>query len=188
MPMSRHFSRWFIATTATFLLLAACQGDTTSPSESSDGGGARLAGETPAGTPGDTARGTPGTPTPSPAGDSSHTPPPPSPPPSAIQLSVYVGVATPGPDTLHTTPAANARVSVFSRTYTRSTGPDTITATEKLVASSSTDALGKVSFDNLPAVGYRLEAVVEGRPAASIQIAPPYSATFVTWIIFRPTP
>jgi hypothetical protein len=171
--MIRHLSR-LAATSAILLLLAACQGDTTSPSESSDAGGTRSAGQTPAAAPDDTA----------------HTTPPPAPPASAIHLTVYVGIASPGPDTLHSTPAANARVAVLSRTFTRSTAPDTVTVTETLVASGITDVLGTASFDNLPAAGYRLEAVVDGRPGspASIQIAPPYASTVATSIIIRPSP
>jgi hypothetical protein len=188
MPMPRHFSfsRYFIATTATSLLFAACQGDTTAPNESS-GGGSRLAGQSPAAEPGDTARSAPATPAPSPSSDTGQTTPPAPPPATTIRLAVYVGIASPGADTLHSTPVANARVAVLSRTYSRSTGPDTLTVTETLVASGTTDALGNVSFGTLPAAGYRIEATVDGRPPANIQIAPPYSDEVSASIVFRPT-
>ena len=176
-----------VTTSAMLLLLAACQGDTTAPNESSDPGGARSAGQSPAAAPGDTARSGPATPAPSPASDTNRTTPPAPVPASTIRLTVYVGAATPGPDTLHTTPVANARVAVLSRTFTRSTGPDTLTVTEAQVASGTTDALGNASFGNLPAAVYRIEAVADGRPGspASIQIAPPYASEVATSIIFR---
>jgi hypothetical protein len=187
--MIRHLNRP-VATVAALLLLAACQGDTTAPSESSDAGGTRSTGQTPAAAPDDTAHTTPAVPAPTPPTDTGRTTSPPPQPASAIHLTVYVGIASPGPDTLHSTPAANARVTVLNRTFTRGTGPDTLTVTETAVASGVTDALGNTSFDNLPAAGYRIEAVVDGRSGspASIQIAPPYASTVAASIIIRPTP
>jgi hypothetical protein len=185
-PSCRHALAGTIA-----LLLAACQGDTTSPSERSDPGGTLSAGEAPAAAPDDTAYGAPATPAPSPSGDTARTTPPAPAPATAIDLTVYVGIASPGVDTLRSTPAANARVAVLSRSFVRSsTGPDTLAVTETLVASGTTDALGKAAFGNLPAANYRIEAVVEGRAGsrASIQIAPPYSSKVAASIIFRPAP
>ena len=186
-PMIRQPSRRTAVTGAMLLLLAACQGgDTTVPSESSDPGGAHSAGQAPVATPGDTTHTAPATPAPSPSADTGRTP---TPPPSAstFRVTVYVGAASPGTDTLHSTPVVNAHVTVLRRTFTRTTGPDTLTVTETPVASGTTDALGNASFGNLPAANYRLEAVAEGLPGspASIQIAPPYPSDFSTWIIFR---
>ena len=188
--MIRTLSRRPVLVGAIFIVLGACQGDTTSPSESPDAGGTRSTGQAPAAAPDDTARSAPATPAPSPSGDTSRTTPPAPAPASAIELTVSVGVASPGPDTLRSTPATNARVRVLSRTFTRSAGPDTLTVTESVVASGIADASGKASFANLPATGYRIEAAVDGLAGSptSIQIAPPYSSKVATSIIIRPAP
>src|SRR4051812_46387751 len=115
--MIRRPSRRHAFAGAVILLLAACQSDTTSPSERSDPGGTLSAGEAPAAAPHDSAASTaPATPAPSPSGDTARTTPPAPAPATTIDLTVYVGIASPGADTLHSTPSANARVAVLSRT------------------------------------------------------------------------
>jgi hypothetical protein len=171
--MTRNASNHAAVTAAMLLVLAACGGDATSPTDPG-AAGSLSASQVPPGTSGDTAR----------------TNPPPPTPASAIELAVYVGIASPGPDTLASTPAANARVSVLRRTFTPGTGPDTLIVTETLVASGTTDALGHASFANLPAAGYRIEAVAGTQPNSptAIQIAPPYPSKVAASIIIRPVP
>jgi hypothetical protein len=169
--MTRYASSHALVTAALLLLLVACGGDASSPTDPGAAAGL-LTRQLPPGTSGDTA----GTPAPVPA--------------STIELAVYVGIASPGPDTLASTPAANARVSVLRRAFTPGTGPDTLVVTETLVASGTTDALGNASFANLPAAGYRIEAVAGTHPNSptAVQIAPPYPSKVAASIIVRPRP
>jgi hypothetical protein len=187
--MMLNASRRPVMAGAMFLLLAACGDAATSPEESRQLGGTPSVGQAPAGGSGDTVHTATPAPAPSPPGDTARTTPPAPAPATSIALAVYVGIASPGADTLRSTPAANARVSVSSRTFARGTGtgPDTLIVTETLVASATTDAAGKVSFSDLPATGYRIEAVTDGGRGA-IQIAPPYASTVATSIIIRPAP
>jgi hypothetical protein len=176
--------------TLALLLLAACGGSSTSPADNPTPGGSLSSGKAPPGTSGDSAGrpAQPASPAPPATSDTVRNTPPAPVSASVIELAVYVGVAQPGPDTLKSTPAANARVSILRRTYVSSTGPDTLTVKDVLVASGTTDALGNVSFSNLPGVSYRIEAVAVDHPAApaALEIAPPYASKVAASLFIRP--
>jgi hypothetical protein len=157
------------------LIAVACQDASTAPS--------------PPGSPGTLADG--GLP-PGGSGDSATHSTPPTPPATSIRLAVHVGIAVAGADTTLNVAAAGARIVVYSRTTSRSTGSgsDTLTISEAVVASGTTDAGGNATFDALPALSYRIEATAAGAaaPPTSIIIFPPYPDKVTTTIIIRPRP
>ena len=188
--MRRFHSRPYFFITGLLVAVAACSdsGSISAPGEgvptldhrsSTPGDTATKSGPTSPATPAppsDTGTTTPPPPsTPSTPSDSTPTTPP-FVPSATIDLSVTVGAAVAGKDTLAFTPVANAKVTVFSRTLvpTPGAGADSLKLVEGVVANSTTDASGKAHFDGLPAVSYRVEAVQGGR-STSVAIAGPYS-------------
>lgn len=109
-------------------------------------------------------------------------------PATEIALGVTVGTATPGADTLAYAPLANAKVTVYGTTLVRASGSgsDSLTVSEHVVASATTDADGKARFTGLPAALYRVEATRNGGGAASVNLAPPYAADVGVLLIIRP--
>jgi hypothetical protein len=160
-----HFAYALVAAVA---LVAACQELSTAPSNSpgpaaSAGGGSNAPSDTGGVTPPVTGA-------------------------TAITLAVTVGTAVPGPDTLEYAPLANAKVSVLRQTFTRGpgTGADTLTTSETVVASGTTDANGVATFQNLASASYRVEAVAAaGGQGASVWIVPPYAANVAATIVIR---
>ena len=148
--------------------------------------GSPTAPATPA-TPSDTAVTTPAPPS-TPVDSTPATPP--IVPATSIDLSVTVGVPVPGRDTLAFTALANAKVTVYGRTLvvTPGAGADSVKVTEAVVATATTDAGGKVSFADLPAAPYRIEAVADGSSGAraSVTLATPYPRTVAITLIIRP--
>ena len=107
-------------------------------------------------------------------------------------LAVHAGTPHVGAaDTLQTDPLPGASVSVTQRGYvfTPGNGQDTLTFTETLVATATTDANGDVSFPNLKgAATYVVKAV----PPAGLNLTAPtaiipnaYSTTITTTLVFR---
>jgi hypothetical protein len=150
------------------VVLAACS-DSTAISAPDDAGAAR--GQT-AAAAGDTARsGTPFTPA------------------TSIDLAVTVGAGQSGEDSLAYTPQASATVTVYARKLVAApgAGADTLTFSESIVGTATTDAAGKVRFAGLPAAQYRVEAARAGDGGtASATIAPPYAAEVGVLLIIRP--
>lgn len=110
-------------------------------------------------------------------------------PATSINLSVTVGAAVAGADTLASTPLAGAKVTVYARSLVATTGgADTLEVSEQVVASATTDAGGMVTFTRLPAAEYRVEADRDGTGAAtaSVTLAPPYPAEVKLQLIVRP--
>lgn len=164
--------------------LACGDSSTSAPIErtSSNGAGAGIASDTttqgggPVGSPHDTSGS--GNPAPKPV--------------ASFTLVVHTGTPRVGAaDTLLTDPLAGAAVSVTQRGYVFSpgNGQDTLTFTETLVASATTDANGDVSFPNLKgAATYVVKAVAPAglnltAPTAIIPNA--YSETIRTTLVFR---
>jgi Prealbumin-like fold domain len=157
-----------IITGGLLVVLAACS-DSGAISAPDDAGAAR--GQT-AAAAGDTARtGAPFTPA------------------TSIDLAVTVGAAQSGQDTLAYTPLSGAAVTVYERKLvaTPGAGADTLTVSERVVATATTDASGKARFAGLPAAQYRVEAVRAGNGgSASVTLAPPYAAEVGVLLIIRP--
>jgi hypothetical protein len=138
-------------------------------------------------TPGDTASAVPPSTPSTPSAPHDSTPStPPFVPAASINLTVTVGAAVSGTDTLAFSPLANARVTVFAMTLVAAPGGgrDSLTVSEHSVADATTDASGKVRFAGLPAVAYRIEAVREGG-SASVRLAAPYPADVDIKLIIR---
>jgi len=113
-------------------------------------------------------------------------------PVASFTLAVHTGTPRVGAaDTLLTDPLAGASVSVTQRGYvfTGGSGQDTLTFTETVVATATTDANGDVSFPNLKGAStYVVKAVAPAglnltAPTAIIPNA--YSETIRTTLIFR---
>ena len=154
------------AVAVLLVALAACS-DSAPISAPEDAGSTRGAAATAA--PGDTAqKATPYTPA------------------TVIDLGVTVGAAVAGKDSADYTPLANAKVTVYDQKLVRGSGADTLVVSETAVADATTDANGKVQFSELPAAQYRVEAVRDGGGTASVNLAPPYSASVGVLLIIRP--
>ena len=167
----RHFTRRTpsVVCAALLVVLAACS-DSAPISAPEDAGSALDHSAT---APGDTARtGVPFTPA------------------TTIDLAVTVATAVAGQDSLAHTPLANAKVTVYGQTLVAVPGArsDSLKISENVVANATTDASGKVRFAALPAAQYRVEAVRDGSGggAASVSLAPPYSANVNVLLIIRP--
>ena len=119
-------------------------------------------------------------------------PTPPPQPVSSFTLLVHAGTPRVGAaDTLLTDPLAGAMVSVTQRGFVSSPGggQDTLTFTETLIATATTDANGDVSFPNLKGAA---TYVVKALPPAGLALSAPtaiipnaYSATIKTTLVFR---
>ena len=154
-----------LMTAAIVVVIAACS--------DADGSKLPLTGPNPSsssgGTPGDTAKNTPG----NPGGGHSdtNTTPTPSPKPVAnFKLVVHVGSPRLGSaDTLATDPIAGATVSVYEQTITfiNHPGSDTAQINQTLVASGTSDASGNFSAPNL-----------KGPSQYLIKVAPPAGTNF----------
>jgi hypothetical protein len=109
-------------------------------------------------------------------------------PASSISLTVGVGSAIAGPDTLARTPLAGAQVRVLSQTLVAAPGggADSLQVEEKEVARGATSADGTMRFGSLPAARYRVEAT-SGGEAASVSIGPPYVENVRVDLILRPS-
>jgi hypothetical protein len=119
--------------------------------------------------------------------------PAPSPKPvNSFTLVVHAGTPRVGAtDTLLTNPLAGATVSVTQRGYVVSPGggQDTLTFTETLIATATTDANGEVRFPNLKGAA---TYVVKALPPAGLALSAPtaiipnaYSETITTTLVFR---
>jgi hypothetical protein len=164
----RHFipRRPFVVLGGLLAIMAACSD--AAPISAPDDAGTTV-GQT-AGVPGDTTvSGTPFTPA------------------TVIALDVTVGAAVPGADTLAYAPLANAQVTVYGTTLVRAAGggADTLSVSENVVATATTDASGKARFTALPAAQYRVEAVRSGGGTAWATLAPPYAAEVGVVLIIR---
>ena len=118
-------------------------------------------------------------------------PVPPKPVP-LFTLAIHAGTPHPGAaDTLQTDPLPGATISVTERGYVvhPGNGQDTLTFTETVVATGTTDADGDVSFPNLKGAS---TYVVKSAPPAGLALSAPtitipnaYSETIRTTLVFR---
>lgn|SRR5689334_12261594 len=119
--------------------------------------------------------------------------PPPAPKPVALfTLLIHAGTPHPGAaDTLQTDPLAGAAVSVTQRGYvfTPGNGQDTLTFTETIVATGTTDANGDITFPNLKGAA---TYVIKSAPPAGLALSAPtliipnaYSETIKASLVFR---
>jgi len=170
-----------------FVVALACSDSSTNDPlrrSGNAGAGAGVSADTathgggPVGNPHDT--GGPGNPTPPPK------------PVTSFTLVVHAGTPRVGAaDTLLTNPLSGATVSVTQRAYVSSpgNGQDTLTFTETLIATGTTDANGDVSFPNLKGAA---TYVVKALPPAGLALSAPtaiipnaYSETIKTTLVFR---
>jgi hypothetical protein len=109
-------------------------------------------------------------------------------PASSITLTVGVGSAVAGRDTLASTPRVGAEVRVLSQTLVAAPGggADSLRGEEKEVARGTTGADGTARFGPLPSSRYRIEAT-SGGESASVSIGPPYVADVHVGLILRPS-
>jgi hypothetical protein len=173
-----------LAATAVAVVLACSDSSPSEPSprSSKSEGGGSLANDTattgggPVGNPTDTGRS--GNPAPKPV--------------ASYTLVVHTGTPRAGvADTLLTDPLAGASVSVTERGYvfTPGNGHDTLTFTETVVATATSDANGDVSFPNLK--GASTYVVKATAPAGLALTAPTviiplaYSDVIKTTLVFR---
>lgn len=108
-------------------------------------------------------------------------------PASSITLTVGVGSAVAGRDTLASTPRVGAEVRVLSQTLVAAPGgADSLRVEEREVARGTTGADGTARFGPLPSSRYRIEAT-SGGESASVSIGPPYVADVHVGLILRPS-
>lgn len=176
-----------VVATMTIVVALACSDSSTSDPlrrTSDAGAGAGLSADTathgggPVGNPHDS--GGPRNPSPAPK------------PVSLFTLVVHAGTPRVGAaDTLLTDPLPGASVSVTQRGYafTGGSGQDTLTFTETLVATATTDANGDVSFPNLKGAS---TYVIKAAAPAGLNLTAPtaiipnaYSETIRTTLVFR---
>jgi hypothetical protein len=118
--------------------------------------------------------------------------PAPPKPVSVFTLIIHAGTQHPGAaDTLQTDPLPGATITVTERGYvfTPGNGQDTLTFTETVVATGTTDANGDVTFPNLKGTS---TYVVKSAPPSGVALSAPtvtipnaYSATIKTTLVFR---